>query len=409
MGDIILVPASLTVLTKDFFEDNTSAESVLFEAGSRLRRLETGTFHHCRWSVKWIRIPRSVQFIGKELFVKASVAGGWHPSARAVVNTITFERGSKLRQIKANAFCGCIFLTQFHIPASVKAMDARSLPPHSKCQITISSRNPYFKRKADFLIDLNKHHILRYFGEAPDVLIPDEIEQIGEQCFKGRGSIRVVRFGSTAKLTSIRKWAFGHCSQLKAITIPSSVMLLGPSCFFWCSALETLSFCPGSEIARIGKKAFANCSSLQSLHLPSSLEVIGEHCFAGCELLSSLTFASPSRIRELLCFPRVWGNLVCIPDSVEVLDLTEALPDSQSNTVVFGSESRLTEIRRRYRERISWNRVFCQFSVGALKRFRTNMEYSMDVELAPVFGQMIGAPSIQQMPKRDSWNPCNVA
>jgi hypothetical protein len=294
-----------------------------------------------------------------------------------VVKTITFERGSKLREIEPDALCGCLDLARFHIPASVEKMTARSLPPSDRCRITIAKRNRYFKKKGTFLIDLKQHHILRYLGKGPVVLIPDEMELIGDDCFRNRESIRFVRFGLMSKLTSIGEWAFAHCTRVQTIALPSSVKFLGERCFLGCRQLQTFAFCPGSEIVRIDDSAFYLCSSLESMHFPPSVEFIGEHCFGECTLLTSLTFSSRSRLRELLSLPPVSG-FADIPDSVEVLALMRSRSDCPSATLVFGRDSRLTKIRR---EHSQWTRPrsFCRFSAGTLKRLRINMEYPTEV------------------------------
>jgi hypothetical protein len=46
-ANTIVIPASFTVLTRDFFANAESVEVVRFETGSQIQRLETGTFDLC--------------------------------------------------------------------------------------------------------------------------------------------------------------------------------------------------------------------------------------------------------------------------------------------------------------------------------------------------------------------------
>jgi hypothetical protein len=418
----LIIPASITVLAKASFQNATEVCHVKFEAGSRLRRLETGTFGLCR-SLQSVDIAASVEFIGTKCFVESDMT---------MLKVVRFEAGSKLREIESDAFYGCFLLRELTIPASVEKMSGASLP-EGKCVLKLEPGNEHFGRQGDFLVDLKHPWILRYLGSDSDITIGDEIEKIDQSCFYFGHSICSVTFGPDSKLRSIESLAFYDCLKLKSIDIPSSVTFLGNGCFSSCSRLRSVSFCSGSmlncisdkafpgcslqkiiipstvktigrlclssckkletvslavdsELVRIEKEAFRFCSALRSLFLPSSVEFVGARCFEGCLGLSSLTFGSPSHLREFLDLPRALSGFISIPDSVEILGLFGiriGLWSSLWTAVLhFGVDSRLREIRTAIVEERGdrsdssvVRRSLLVVSSRSLKVFRADLEF----------------------------------
>jgi hypothetical protein len=420
----IVIPASLTVLPKTSFHNAASIDSIEFEPGSQLRRLETGTFSFCR-SLNWICIAASVEFIGRACFVDVDhPARCWSP-----VMVVHFEKGSKLREIEPNAFAACSWLRALSIPASVEKMTSGSLPSR-KCaiQLDVGNGGEHFGWEDGFLIDLKHHWILRYQGSKSEVRIPDRIAKIDESCFESHHVTFHVTFGSESKLLSIERAAFRDCVNLKAIEIPSSVTALGACCFQWCRSLRVVLFCSGSALDCIPDWAFAHCSGLESIIVPSTVKTIGAGCFSGCDKLtlsplpvdsevvligdmafeycsslkalslppsvefvgegafegyvrlSNLTFGSPSHLRELLAIPHVGSGFVSIPDSVEILGSFQT-PRSSADpgqVLSFGVESKLRAIRipkEEDEDPLFCHRLFLHVSTQSLKIFRMNLEF----------------------------------
>jgi hypothetical protein len=408
----IVIPASITVLTKESFQNASGVESITFEVRSRLRRLETGTFSLCS-SLKSICIAASVEFIGRGCFART-------PDSPASIS-IEFDKASQLREIEPGAFDGCS-LSAICIPASVETMTGASLPrgPHD---IMLSPGNEHFGQRRGFLMDLKHHCALRYLGSESKVRIPDQTEKIDENCFACL-EVRYVEFGSILNLSSMESEAFCECG-LMAITIPSSVTFLGRRCFYRCWSLRRVAFRSGSklkcisdevfrycrslasiilpstvrtigdgcfsycwdivtpplqgdsEVSRIGGRAFESCSALKSLFLPGSVEFIGENCFEGCEWLSNLAFASPSLLRELRDLPSALSGFVSVPDSVEFLGSFGSLKPGCDQVLSFGVDSRLSEIRSRSARSFP-SRSFLRLATRCLKNVRMNVEFATE-------------------------------
>jgi hypothetical protein len=317
-------------------------------------------------------------------------------------------------------------LKKLCLPASVEKMNRLSLPPNEACSIQIESGNQHFQMKADFLIDLDRHLALRYCGRSAVVSVPAEIEILGEHCLSHHRWIECVELGPMSKLRSIETDAFSYCNGLKSIRIPSSVEFLGHDCFTSCGVLKIVSFCPGSKLAsilmntflrcgslesiilpssvktldseafagcaklrispvpldsamaRIAPLAFSKCYSLNSFIVPSSVEFLGEGCFRECYALLNLSFASPSKLRELLDLPPALSGVLAIPDSVEHLSMAKHSGCPCSRVLVFGPESRLSQVRLRGapQEIRFRTRLFLQLSPRALKVRRMNSEFA---------------------------------
>jgi hypothetical protein len=176
----------------------------------------------------------------------------------SLIETVTFEPGSKLRKIEDEAFSNCPFLNDLFIPASVTTMTQDALPPSVSCRITIEQGNQRF------LIDLTRHSIVRYSREGSEVTIPDKIETIDSHCFPPRNELRSVVFRPNSRLLSIAADGFRLSDNLEAIRIPSTVSVLGEKCFRGCWVLRTVSF-----------YAFDMCFMLQSILLPASVKTLG--------------------------------------------------------------------------------------------------------------------------------------
>jgi hypothetical protein len=415
------IPASVTLIPELFSQNVFSVETVTFASPSRIRRLDPGAFH-CFSSLRSICIPASVEFIARCCFILPSDHDyplGW-PSP---ITNLTFERGSKLREIEADAFSGCLSLRKFCIPASVELLTGLSLPPSGRCIVEVEKGNRYFQRRGDFVMSSNDHCIVRYFGRELELRIADDIEKIGDGCFRFC-EIVSLEFGYESKVSSIGSQAFRHCEKLERISIPSSVMVLGASSFASCKSLQTVHFCAGSrldmipdlaflgcsslesiilplsvkilgdycfvscekletsplsvdsEIIRIGMSVFQGCWALRSVFLPSSVEIVGKSCFVWCPSLSSLTFASPPlHLRELLSFPPSLSGSFAIPDSVEILAFDGDFGYDCPLILIFERDSQLTDLDISDSE-THRSRVFVQASTESLKRFRRNWEFT---------------------------------
>jgi hypothetical protein len=355
----LTIPASVTCAGYYSFRGATKVQAINFAPGSRLTKIRSGALRGCP-SLKSICFPASLAILPSHLFIDPD-----QPSDQHHVETVTFEPGSKLREIEDLAFLGCDCLKRFRIPASVEKIYGMSFGDCGLETIEIESGNKCYQISDSFITDLTGTQIIRYFGRASEVEIPDNIEIIGTESFFCCRSIHQILFGANSRLRLIESCAFEECDELESICIPRLVSEIGvqafssmstvsfcvdsqltriPRCafegsylesialplsveiietcgFLRCARLVTVTVPAGSKLVRIEKQAFSRCSSLGQLCLPPSLEYVGENCFEGCDSMSTLEFSTACHLRELLDLPPKWSGLREIPDSVEILRL----------------------------------------------------------------------------------------
>jgi hypothetical protein len=117
-------------------------------------------------------------------------------------------------------------------------------------------------------------------------------------------------------LTRIESEAFSS-SSLQSILIPNNVEILGLECFSYCGSLSSITFESNSHLTRIESKTFYD-SSLQSILIPNNVEILGSKCFSNCFSLLSITFESNSRLTriESEAFYRSSLQSILIPSTI---------------------------------------------------------------------------------------------
>jgi hypothetical protein len=144
--DPITIPASLQVLASDFFPKHRDACAIIFARHSTLTRIQSGTFRDF-FNLNSLHIPRSVEYLGSNLFCDSV---GTHTPPP--IKSITFERGSRLKQIDKNAFFGCSDLTSLILPASVEQIDGSLFLQCGLGKPEFERGNPHFAVDGDFLM-----------------------------------------------------------------------------------------------------------------------------------------------------------------------------------------------------------------------------------------------------------------
>ena len=174
------------------------------------------------------------------------------------------------------------------------------------------------------------------------ITIPDSVEYIGKDAFKGCSGLQYSTYDNgrylgnasnpyhafiAAKDTGITSCtvyrkakliagsAFYDCSRLTSVTIPNSVASIGSWAFCACSSLTSVTI-PNS-VASIGSNAFCECSSLTTVTIPNSVTFIGSGAFYKCSSLTTVTIPnSVTSIGSLAFYNCSSLTTVTIPNSV---------------------------------------------------------------------------------------------
>ena len=221
---------NLSVLPTEAFLECTNIKSVILP--NTLTAIGTQAF--CLSSLVSISIPASVETIEGGAFFRCTA-----------LQTVTFEKGSKLKTIKngsiwSGVFESCTSLTTIEIPASV--------------------------------------------------------ETIGYDAFFGCSSLKTVTFEKGSKLKTVETNVFIYCTSLTSIEIPASVEEIERNAFSGCTSLQTVTFEKGSKLKTIGYFAFINCTSLTTIEIPASVETIRGGAFSDCTSLKTVTFEKGSQL-----------------------------------------------------------------------------------------------------------------
>ena len=182
------------------------------------------------------------------------------------LQTVTFEKGSRLKTIEESAFEDCTELTSIEIPASVETIEDSAFKGCSKLATVTFEKGSQLKA---------------IWG--------------GYYAYSTRYSAYSYYYG-----------AFSDCTALTMIEIPASVETIGAAAFMRCSKLATVTFEKGSKLKTLGGSyasyyygAFSNCTALTSIEIPASVETIKAAAFMRCSKLATVTFEKGSKLKTI--------------------------------------------------------------------------------------------------------------
>jgi hypothetical protein len=197
------IPNTVEKLGECCFSSCKSLCEIAFGSKSKLKEICNNTFRGT--GLKAINIPSSVEKIGCCCFNECEY-----------LSKVVFESGSKLKEIGSNSFCFSQVKT-IEIPKECEILTGRSL--WGLESVTVSKGNKFFVYKDDFLIDVNKKKLIRYFGRSSRVYIEKGIEIISKGCFSECEPLPEIVFESDSKLKEIDDCAFGYTDPKTGLEI----------------------------------------------------------------------------------------------------------------------------------------------------------------------------------------------
>ena len=211
-----------------------------------------------------VSIPKSLSSIGTSAFEKCTGLRSVHLSDIAAWCAIPFRQNDSgdnplkiaghlymdgvevkdlvipegITSISYGAFSGCKF-NSVSIPSSLTSISERAFSAvHNVyikdlaawCRIKFSdtSSNP-----------LNTGHLFLNGEEVTDLVIPEDVTEIGDYAFYGCEGLTSVKISDG--VTHIGKWAFIVCPHIETVTIGKSVKSIGERAFYTCKELKVVN------------------------------------------------------------------------------------------------------------------------------------------------------------------------
>ena len=133
-------------------------------------------------------------------------------------------------------------------------------------------------------------------SKLTEIVLPDDIEEIGDYAFFHADSLKKVVFPKIKKQLKIGSYAFCFC-PLEELNLPEGLAEIGVSAFEF-AHITTLTI--PSTLKAIPDYCFVECNDLKTVTIPEGVEYIGAFAFGNTALEN---FVIPSTVKEMGIYP----------------------------------------------------------------------------------------------------------
>lgn len=183
---------------------------------------------------------------------------------------ITFEEGCKLTSFGKNVqylLYGCKSLKEFTVPASIETIPER-------CFYNSQYLETIRFEKGSKVESIGKEAFYACYA-LKDVELAEGLTTIGESAFRNLDQMEKLVIPGT--VTTIGICAFYDCDGLQEIVIPDSVTSIGKAAFAYCGNVTDIKL--PDRLETIEEQAFMGCSMVTSLRIPDSVKTIKNEAF----------------------------------------------------------------------------------------------------------------------------------
>ena len=396
----ISIPASVITIGIYAFYGCTSLTTVTFSGTSQLETINEGVFTST--GLTTIIIPASVITIESSAFYDCTS-----------LTTVTFAGTSQLETIGTSAFRES-GLSTISIPASVITIGLRAFGYcGALTSIVVDILNANYSSEAGVLFDRQINTTLIQFPSGKlgpytipatvtiignyafaestlsSIDIPNSVTSIGLLAFDTCTSLTTVTFAGTSQLQTIGTSAFQE-SGLTTISIPASVTSIGSQAFSDCTSLTTVTFAGTSQLETISDSAFAG-TGLTTISIPESVTTIGIYAFYSCTSLTTVTFSGTSQLETISegVFTSTGLTTISIPESVTSIE-EDAFYGCTSLTTIVWVDPRLFQTLGDD----AFDTEIPSSPLGSVTYYQTYYNSSTDTDLPAVLNPPAGPGSI---------------
>ncbi len=278
----------VTALGKELFRNHTNLQKVTIHDG--ITTIGANAFNGCV-SLTDIRLPLKLKKIDTGTFRCCfHLENVFIPFSVTTINGSAFADCVSLREINL------IAVTSIGESAFDNCQSLRSVSVSKK--LTGVGRNafrdtPWMDAQHDKFVIIGNGILVKYNGNAKVVTVPAGVSLIAAGAFEENHQLEEVFLPDTLK--KIGAYSFRNAENLRHVSMPEFLTAIDSSAFDGCHNLVEINI--PYRVNTIGKYAFRGCEQLTKVILPSRLTKINEGVFANCSSLAELLV--PSSVTEI--------------------------------------------------------------------------------------------------------------
>lgn len=264
----------VTALDHSIFADNPTIKSVILP--ENLEEIGNFTFSFCK-SLEKIEFPPTVKSMGKRCFQHC-----------VRLEEVIFPEG--LTTLKRECFRQCSSLKRVYLPKSLTLLEDCIFEDCASLETVDTHPAFVFRDRTHFtgchrfinaqgVVVVNRKY-MSYYGDFPEVTIPEGVEIIPLFCFSKKTNLKTVHFPQS--LLKIQGNAFDGCENLEEVHLPPRLKELELATFHQCTSLKKVVL--SEDLESIHSSCFRKCSNLTEVHWNQKLRSIGENTFTNTKL-----------------------------------------------------------------------------------------------------------------------------
>lgn len=305
-GDIYNGTATLKQAVKlyvEFRDGTTKTQSsskapIIFDADFVIKE---GVLISYRGHATVIRIPSSVKKIGDQVFSRnKQIKELYIPEGVEAIGEFAFSEcifltdvrlPHTLKKFTYNIFLGCSRINKVTMPLRLQNYGAKIFSSAYKVLYTYEKTVPDVIQESGEGVAEKKTEpkgatlisddftivngvLEKYKGNDKEVVIPENVREIGRNAFAGTNIQKVTLPDS---VLIIQNWAFSACSKLEQVVLMGGLKTIGSYAFNGCVKLSQINLT--ESINSIGLRAFHDCESLPNNVLPNKFIAQGSEIF----------------------------------------------------------------------------------------------------------------------------------